>query len=53
MLADVPEQNAIILPTGGGVSYGITRATKDNNPDIESTACRRKFTRRCIKRFAA
>ena len=52
MLADVPELDAIILPSGGGVSYGITGATKDNNPRIETTACRRKSTRPCIERLA-
>ena len=53
MLAEVPEQDAIILPTGGGVSYGITRATKDNNPRVESTAWKPKSTRPFITRLAA
>ena len=53
MLADVPEIDKNTSPTGGGVSYGITGATKDNNPRIESKACRRKSTRPCIKRLAA
>ena len=53
MLADLPELDVIILPTGGGVSSAITGATKDNNPRIESTAWKRKSTRPYINRLAA